>query len=370
MKKSNQLATLVMIMFITVFGLSCKKIESADNPLEDAKAWYLETTANTKTNLKSNFGKVKIIRNTVEWDKAKIFKMEDDSDLVGVPITVSLNSDLNANGAYILLISKSNEGYKSIVAYNPKKGYFDNTLTNLEMQNFYTNASKKRPIMPALSASKGNQNNKLMYSQPETPACIDWYWTTSLCDGSGNVIAVVSEIYLYSTCDLGGGGSNTGTTIDQEEVAEEALDTDCSSFTFKKTTIANWQEAGLNKISLRMVWIGGGNGITVRNIEVNHVVFGLPTYYTNANGTTSTLSSGEAANIAAEAAEYARNMTYTEFRDTPVYPPDVTIKSYYTQKVNEYMLLFKGTAGTNGSGSSSIIFNNEERSHYTDPTDC
>lgn len=375
MKKSNQLVTLSMIMFITFLGLSCKKTQSEDNPLEDAKSWYLKTTASTETNLKSSLDKIKIIRYAVEWDKAKIFKMENDSDLVGIPITVSLNSDLNANGSYILLISKNNDSYKSIVAYNPKKDYFNTTLTNLEMQSIYANTSKKQSKRTPVSATRGNPKNKLMDAPLGTAQCTDWYWTTYLHDGSGNIVGVLSEVYLYSTCEQqdgssGGGGSGTVSTSDTGEAAENALDTDCESFSFMKTSVANWQEAGLNKISLRMVWIGGGNGITVRNIEVNHVVFGLPTYYTNANGTTTNLSSGKAANIAAEAAEYARNMTYTEFRDSPVYPPEVTIKSYYIQQVNTYMLMHMGTAGTNGSGSSSIIFNNEERSHFTNPTNC
>ena len=152
--------------------------------------------------------------------------------------------------------------------------------------------------------------------------------------------------------------------------AEEALDTDCESFSFVKTSGANWQEAGLNKISLRMVW-AGGNGIIVRNMEVNHLVFGLPTFYTNsATGAVTTVSTGQAANIAAQATEYARNMTYTNFRNSPTYPQDAVIISYFKSKVNEYMVGHMGTVGANGSGSPLIQFRNEQRSHYSNPNDC
>lgn len=170
----------------------------------------------------------------------------------------------------------------------------------------------------------------------------------------------------FGSGDCGGDGGSGG---DNQEEEENQKDTDCESFAFSKTSTANWQEAGLNKISLRMVWIGGGN-TSVRNMEVNHLVYGLPTYYTNANGTTTPLSAGQAANIAAEATEYARNMTYTEFRNSPSYPSEATIIAYFKQQVNLYMVGHMGTAGTTGSGSSSIIFKNEERSHWTDPTDC
>ncbi|HMI02508.1 MAG TPA: hypothetical protein VK541_08510 [Pedobacter sp.] len=169
------------------------------------------------------------------------------------------------------------------------------------------------------------------------------------------------ECYEDNTCSEGG---------DYDD-AEAVFDTDCESFSFKKTTAANWQEAGLNKISLKMAWIGsGGSVLAYRNIQVNHLVYGLPTFYTNANGTTTPLSGGEAANIAAAATEWARNMTYTEFRASPTYPSDAAMQTYFKAQVNTYMSSHMGTAGVTGSGSSAIVFNDEERSHYTDPNDC
>jgi hypothetical protein len=205
----------------------------------------------------------------------------------------------------------------------------------------------------------------------DPPVCTDWYWTEYAVDENGNVLYIISEMFLYTTCEepspIGGGGSSI---VDPGEEVENQKDTDCESFTFRKTSLANWQEAGLNKISLRMVWVGGGNGISVRHIDVNHLVYGLPTYYTNPNGSITTLTAGGAANIAANATEFARNMTYSNFRNNLTYPSEATIVAYFKQQVHNYMIAHMGTAGSTGSGSSSIIFNNEQRSNWTDPTDC
>lgn len=206
---------------------------------------------------------------------------------------------------------------------------------------------------------------------PAEQVCIDWYWTVYVEDEYGNFLELISETYLYTTCNEPGGGG--GEPIDSGEAEENSLDTDCESFTFVKTSSANWQEAGLNKISLRMVWTGqNGNLISVRFIDVDGLVFGIPTYYTNpVTGATTNVSTGRAANLAAAATEYTRNMTYTNFRDSPTYPQPAAIKSYFISKANEFMMIHAGTAGTRGSGSSNIIFRNEQRTHwFGNPLDC
>ncbi|MFD2555072.1 acyl carrier protein [Sphingobacterium tabacisoli] len=157
-----------------------------------------------------------------------------------------------------------------------------------------------------------------------------------------------------------------------EEEAERVLDTDCESFSFTQTTSANWQEAGLNRAYLRVVWVSsvGNHVIAAKTIYVDNIVFGLPLYYTNANGTTTLLSAGKAATIAAKATEFGRNMVYSNFRHAVTMVNDETIIQYFRAQISIYMAGHKGTAGYSGSKSPNIIFKNEIRSHYTNPLDC
>jgi len=275
----------------------------------------------------------------------------------------------------MLFITKSAKGYKSLMGHNPNKDYFSKTTSESTVQKGYEIACladanhKKQQLRPT---NKGRM--ALADTGDDDPVCIDWYYTETTYDYWGNVIGYF-ENFLFTTCDdpngnLGGGGDGGNGSDPSEDEEENQKDTDCESFTFKKTSTANWQEAGLNKVALRMVWSTLGNTPIVRLMEANHIVYGLPTYYTNADGTTTTVSAGQAANIAAEATEYARNLTYLEFRNSPTYPSEATIIAYFKEQVNLFMLGHRGTAGVNGSGSPAIIFNDEERSHWTDPTDC
>lgn len=174
-----------------------------------------------------------------------------------------------------------------------------------------------------------------------------------------------------------GGGNNGGGTSptvpeETEEQKEAKRQTDCETFTFRKTTEANWQEAGINNIKLSWVWLGGSSGVyTSRDMQVSGIILGFPTYYTNSNGTTSSVSAGKAANRAALAIEGARRLTYSEFRDSPYFPQDAEVKKYFIAQVALIMATNKGTAGTSGSGNfNNIVFNDEKRSYLTDPLDC
>lgn len=164
----------------------------------------------------------------------------------------------------------------------------------------------------------------------------------------------------------GGGSGGTGLVVPEPGEADAALGTDCNSFVFTKTSTANWQEAGLNNIRLKWVWIGGSGVAQTREVYVNHIVFGLPMVYANGQ----TVSPGKAATFSAQAAQQAKYDTYRRFRDTPLWPDDATVIQYYKTALHTYMMVKGGTAGVTGSGSPSIVFRNEERSSVSDPYDC
>lgn len=221
MKKLHLSRVLFMASLITLFAISCKKDQAADNPVEDAKSWYLKATANTKSNLKSNRGAVKNITQDIQWDDAKLYNLEDGTEVLGTPMVITLDKGVKAKGSYMLFISKNNGAYSSLVAYNENKDYFNGSLTALAVQNIYKNTLELSLAHKDMSVSRSNSNpnNKLM-TLPAGGYCIDWYLTTYMYDEWGNIVEILSEIYLYTTCPEEGGGGGGGVDPDPEPEPE------------------------------------------------------------------------------------------------------------------------------------------------------
>lgn len=162
----------------------------------------------------------------------------------------------------------------------------------------------------------------------------------------------------------GGGGTSE---VDSEASSPKKVD--CKSFVYVKTSTANWQEAGVTKIRLRWVYTEptSRHGF-LREIWVDKIVFGLPTYYTNANGTITHLSAGEAATKSAILLDQAKTDTYLRFKESNA--DEATVIMYFKKMVHEYMTTQMGTAGATGTGNPDIKFKEEDRSNWTDPYDC
>jgi hypothetical protein len=157
---------------------------------------------------------------------------------------------------------------------------------------------------------------------------------------------------------------NNSSNIYDVDDSGNVVNTDCSSFAFTKTSSANWQEAGVTNIRLKWVWVGGGNGGMSRTIFLPSIVFGLPTQYQNSNGSITYLSAGQAAVNAAKITELAKQNTYYEFQSSPYSPTDAEVLIYLKNQIASLIATQRGTAGATGSGSSSIIFKDEERSTF------
>lgn len=207
MKKLHLSRVLFMASLITLFAISCKKDQAVDSPVEDAKSWYLKATANTKSSLKSNRGIIQNITQDIQWNYAQSYTLEDGTEVLGAPVVITLEKGIKAKGSYMLLISKTNGSYSSLVAYNENKDYFNGSLNVSAVQKIYKNTLELSLTHKdtSVSRSNSNPNNKLM-TVPAGGYCIDWYLTTYLYDEWGNVVEILSEIYLYTTCPEEGGG--------------------------------------------------------------------------------------------------------------------------------------------------------------------
>lgn len=74
--------------------------------------------------------------------------------------------------------------------------------------------SQKNSILKTFSKSKEmtlkGKSGKVMVREAAPPVCVDWYWTTYSYDSWGNIIEIISEVYLYTTCTEEGGGDGGG----------------------------------------------------------------------------------------------------------------------------------------------------------------
>ena len=319
MKKLSLKRISLLLSFVILFSLSCKKDNAVADPAKDAKSWYLKSTANTNSILKSNRGDVKNITLDIQWSDAKLYNLEDGTEVVGTPMVITSKKGIRASGSYMLLISKTNGAYSSLIAYNENKDYFKRSLTDLAVQNIYKTALELILTHKDISASPSNSNpnNKLM-TVPAGGYCIDWYMTTYVYDSWGNIVEILSETYLYTTCtEEGGGGvvpepedpdpncTNATGSISSEQASENlssALGEESAGkrpaeykWVFLKNTFGLWKyistEDGIHKkVGSNWQW----DTLTHRDIARSGLVVGatITTTITHTNAIVGTYAAG------------------------------------------------------------------------------
>ena len=138
----------------------------------------------------------------------------------------------------------------------------------------------------------------------------------------------------------GGGGSENYT---QHKPGEDGMD--CRTFEFTPTA-SNWQEAGVKNCRVNVLWLGGGrSGEYIPVVIGAPIIIGLPRHFT----------AGKAANLAAEACEYASHELYRLLKKYPTRPTDYLIEKTYRDAVEKKIKESGGTAGRVGSNSPSIV---------------
>jgi hypothetical protein len=83
-----------------------------------------------------------------------------------------------------------------------------------------------------------------------------------------------------------------------------------------------------------------------------------------AHATTQVFADMDWNNVAAKITEIAKQYTYIEFRNSPYSPSNADVLIYFKKQLAALMETQRGTAGATGSGSSSIIFTEEQRSSF------
>ncbi|MFD0939935.1 hypothetical protein [Pedobacter boryungensis] len=211
------------INYLLIFGLSsllllvnsCKKEEKPESLLSSAKKWYMGSNAKETSVLKSNKGIILKVEQVIQWDEARAHKLDDGTEIVSVPMSIKMAQG-NAQGSYMLLISRAGESFKSQIAYNEKGNYFKAGFSTAEIGQLYKSLNKISLNGKSLSV---NRNGELMSDEggggmSDEPQCTYWYLVETFWYSDGT-IAYTTETYLYKTCsstngDGTGNGSGTG----------------------------------------------------------------------------------------------------------------------------------------------------------------
>jgi len=127
---------------------------------------------------------------------------------------------------------------------------------------------------------------------------------------------------------------------------------DCASFAFRQTS-SNWQESKVGGLHFTVRVLDASTGYTYsRTLTISRPVwFGLP--IERFDGTV--YSSGQAAEIAASAVQYANDLTHALFVENPALPVS-TAESVWLTHLKSKLLMDGGRADFVGSGSPNVIF--------------
>lgn len=220
MKKLNLFKMLILVSCIAFFAIACKKELTTKNgsTIENAKSWYIDHTANSKTTLNASNDATESIATQFDWNTAKIYNFSDGKEVIATPVNMVKPNNKTVPGSFMLLVFKDNNEYHSQMIYNQKDNYFGETASKSDIEVSFMVAQKNKELM-SLAKSKeklhNNANGKVMVAENTPVVCTDWYWVIYICDDEGNFLELIDEIYLNTTCtegtgDGGGGGNEIG----------------------------------------------------------------------------------------------------------------------------------------------------------------
>lgn len=106
------------------------------------------------------------------------------------------------------MVYKIDKDYHAQIIYNAKNNYFSE-VTTIDIEATFMVSEKNNELKSLAKGKKMTSkgaNGKVMVRQDEPPVCTDWYWTTYTYDQWGNITSILSEVYVYTTCEENGGG--------------------------------------------------------------------------------------------------------------------------------------------------------------------
>jgi hypothetical protein len=202
---------------------SCKKENSTvgfENKIKAAEEWYLKTYKKTDNFLSSTSNGIYQIEKNIIWDKAIIFVINQDSEILMIPIRFKFKNSSPLKGSNVLFLKKNKEGYTSTLLHNDDDDFFIQKIDYEDIDLLYNSSVQQNDIKIKKAADLLSTKNQLkiktdVEDSGENQSCIDWYLTTIVYDDLGNVL-FYDEVFLFSSCtDIfgNGGGGGVGSSV-------------------------------------------------------------------------------------------------------------------------------------------------------------
>ena len=393
-----------LIVFVCLtFSNGCKK-STTEIPTESLPGWQVDKIMSQvnqwldkgKSLYNNDDSLIEKLRHNLDTKNATLEDFIDQKQIACIPIFDSYqskNNSLENSKDYLVVVLYDGKVIKGnviqFISFNeqlnlPKKTFsklftFQNTGLSgkFTFLNIVDNFRYEIKLNKGVLKSYAERVKKYDNPNAKTNGCINWFLdeTTFYSDGSSET----TSTFLFQTCDgdcqsvkLNNGKAffiecaDGGGQEEQQDIHEASYATDCESFVFTRPSTANWLEAGITDLYLKLAWLTPSGHKIIIETNVNQLVFGIPDTY--ADGTK--VRTGEAANWASAATDNARIETYQYFRNWPTQPQPAQVTEYFRSRANYYMNTRGGNVSINGSGHPSIIFKSEVKSFFTNPRDC
>lgn len=211
---------LILVSCITFFAIACKKELTTENknPIENAKSWYIDHKANSKTAFIASNDITENIATQIDWENTKVYNFSDGKEVIATPVNMAKPNNKTVPGSFMLLIYQTNGEYQSQMIYNQKDNYFSENASKSDIEASFMVVQKNNELR-SLAKSKATLSNpsggKIMNMPIDETLCIDWYLIETITWPDGYVS--VDETYLYTTCpSVGGGGGGGGSEPEDE----------------------------------------------------------------------------------------------------------------------------------------------------------
>ncbi|MFD0940400.1 hypothetical protein [Pedobacter boryungensis] len=156
--------------------------------------------------MRSSKGETINLKQEPVWSSAQTYKLENGTDIVSMPLKISLTSQTPLTGSMALLIYKTDKGFKSKIVYSKDSSY-NTILSKSIIEKMYQKAlEKENSLVQNLSSNGRDKTMSAPMVREKGEHCVEWYLLTTYYDEDGYFISDDVE-YLYTICTFVGDGS-------------------------------------------------------------------------------------------------------------------------------------------------------------------
>lgn len=405
-----------LLSLLIVIGISCNRPEPSLAPVtpdlatdapyqgsisvEEAQSYFTNTVLKTTQNARK--ADEKLYERAVDWSTARKVKQANGLEVIVSPVNYKndsrpgliiwddktaedqkkpeIDNVLKASEVLLTFKDKTGQLQTQLVQYLPSKEYRKKKKVSPDNKDFsgwvivqtwgeklvtgyeYKDGKDIKRLVASDKAPGARRSEcYLTYIGNVSVVCYPCGSNCTQCDAT--VTGSYSGYCTNPSSDSGTGssgvnyGGSGGGGYYVPAPADYNTGINCTSFVFTKTSTL-WQEAGVKGFYMNIVYWTDQRRETRRFDIPGQVVIGMPLK----RPTGQTISSGQAATIAAYIVANASDQTFLQFRDREGMPSDWEVERAFRNNLNSAASAMGvgANASTNGSGSPLILIKQSE----------